>query len=57
MRVSLGRLASTVLLGVGLFVAVSGQAVAADYYWDINDTTIYGDGSGIFRSSGSGTTW
>jgi fibronectin-binding autotransporter adhesin len=33
------------------------QAVAADYYWDVNGTTAYGDEPGIFRSSVSGTTW
>ena len=51
-----------VLAGVGitwlsLFAAGAGQAVAADYYWDVNGTTAYGDGPGIFRSSASGTTW
>ena len=42
---------------LSLFAAGAGQAVAADYYWDVNGTTAYGDGAGIFRSSASGTTW
>ena len=42
---------------LSLFVAGAGQAVAADYYWDVNGTTLYGDGPGIFRSSANGTTW
>ena len=42
----------------GLLLAAStGFANAADYYWDTNGTTLYGDGNGIFRSSASGTTW
>ena len=42
---------------LSLFAAGAGQAVAADYYWDVNGTTAYGDGAGILRSSTSGTTW
>ena len=42
---------------LSLFAAGAGQAVAADYYWDVNGTTAYGDGAGIFRQSASGTTW
>ena len=45
------------MIWLSLFVAGAGQAVAADYYWDVNGTTLYGDGPGIFRSSASGTTW
>ena len=42
----------------GLLLAAStGLASGADYYWDVNGTTLYGDGPGIFRSSASGTTW
>jgi hypothetical protein len=42
----------------GLLLAAStGFANAANYYWDTNGTTLYGDGNGIFRSSASGTTW
>ena len=40
-----------------LLAASSGFANAADYYWDTNGTTLYGDGNGIFRQSPSGTTW
>jgi len=42
---------------LSLFAAGAGQAVAADYYWDVNGTTAYGDGAGIFRASAAGTTW
>ena len=45
------------IVWLSLFAAGAGQAVAADYYWDVNGTTLYGDGPGIFRSSASGTTW
>ena len=45
------------IIWLSLFAAGAGQAVAADYYWDVNGTTLYGDGPGIFRSSASGTTW
>jgi len=40
-----------------LLAASFGFANAADYYWDTNGTTLYGDGNGIFRQSTSGTTW
>jgi autotransporter-associated beta strand protein len=49
--------AGAVIIWLSLFAAGAGQAVAADYYWDVNGTTLYGDGPGIFRSSASGTTW
>jgi autotransporter-associated beta strand protein len=55
---SVGRaVAGAGIIWLSLFAAGAGQAVAADYYWDVNGTTLYGDGPGIFRSSASGTTW
>ena len=59
MRVSLGRLASTVLLCVGLVVAGCGQALAANYTWTnftngtFNWTTGTNWSSGTAASSGN----